>query len=100
MWLVTGGAGYIGSHVVLKMKEAGFEVLILDNLSSGLTERIPVGVKLIKGDICDFDLVSKILLENKIEGIINLAALKSVPRLPFSSINLSTSLSASNLDSP
>ena len=78
MWLVTGGAGYIGSHVVLKMKEAGFEVLILDNLSSGLTERIPVGVKLIKGDICDFDLVSKILLENKVEGIINLAALKSV----------------------
>ena len=78
MWLVTGGAGYIGSHVVLKMIEAGFEVVVLDNLSSGLTERIPVDVNFIKGDICDFDLVSKLLLENKIEGIINLAALKSV----------------------
>jgi len=78
MWLVTGGAGYIGSHVVLKMSEAGFEVVVLDNLSSGLIERIPVGVKFIKGDICDFDLVSHLLLENKVEGIINLAALKSV----------------------
>lgn len=78
MWLVTGGAGYIGSHVVLKMSEAGFEVVVLDNLSSGLIERIPVGVNFIKGDICDFDLVSQLLLENKVEGIINLAALKSV----------------------
>lgn len=78
MWLVTGGAGYIGSHVVLKMSEAGFEVVVLDNLSSGLIERIPVGANFIKGDICDFDLVSQLLLDNKVEGIINLAALKSV----------------------
>ena len=78
MWLVTGGAGYIGSHVVLKMIEAGFEVVVLDNLSSGLIERIPVGANFIKGDICDFDLVSQLLLDNKVEGIINLAALKSV----------------------
>jgi UDP-glucose 4-epimerase len=78
MWLVTGGAGYIGSHVLLKMKEAGFAFLTLDNLSSGLVKRIPSGVNLIEGDICDSDLVSRVLNENQIEGIINLAALKSV----------------------
>jgi len=78
MWLVTGGAGYIGSHVLLKMKEAGFALLTLDNLSSGLVKRIPSGVNLVEGDICDSDLVSRVLNENHIEGIINLAALKSV----------------------
>jgi UDP-glucose 4-epimerase len=78
MWLVTGGAGYIGSHVLLKMKEAGFALVTLDNLSSGLLKRIPSGVNLVKGDICDSDLVSRVLKENHIEGIINLAALKSV----------------------
>ena len=78
MWLVTGGAGYIGSHVLLKMKEAGFALVTLDNLSSGLVKRIPSGVNLIEGDICDSDLVSRVLKENHIEGIINLAALKSV----------------------
>jgi UDP-glucose 4-epimerase len=78
MWLVTGGAGYIGSHVLLKMKEAGFALVTLDNLSSGLLKRIPSGVNLVEGDICDPDLVSRVLKENQIEGIINLAALKSV----------------------
>jgi UDP-glucose 4-epimerase len=78
MWLVTGGAGYIGSHVLLKMKEAGFALVTLDNLSSGLVKRIPSGVNLVEGDICDSDLVSRVLTENQIEGIINLAALKSV----------------------
>ena len=78
MWLVTGGAGYIGSHVLLKMKEAGFALVTLDNLSSGLVKRIPSGVNLVEGDICDSDLVSRVLKENHIEGIINLAALKSV----------------------
>lgn len=78
MWLVTGGAGYIGSHVLFKMKEAGFALATLDNLSSGLVKRIPSGVNLIEGDICDSDLVSRVLTENHIEGIINLAALKSV----------------------
>ena len=78
MWLVTGGAGYIGSHVLLKMKEAGFVLFTLDNLSSGLIKRIPSGVTLIEGDISDSDLVSRVLKENPIEGIINLAALKSV----------------------
>ena len=78
MWLVTGGAGYIGSHVLFKMKEAGFALATLDNLSSGLVKRIPSGVNLIEGDICDSDLVDRVLTENHIEGIINLAALKSV----------------------
>ena len=58
MWLVTGGAGYIGSHVLLKMKEAGFALVTLDNLSSGLVKRIPSSVILVEGDICDFDWIS------------------------------------------
>jgi UDP-glucose 4-epimerase len=52
--LVTGGAGYIGSHAVLALKQAGYEVIVLDNLSNGHRELVEVlQVKLIVGDMSD-----------------------------------------------
>jgi UDP-glucose 4-epimerase len=52
--LVTGGAGYIGSHAVLALKQAGYEVIVLDNLSNGHQELVEVlQVKLIVGDMSD-----------------------------------------------
>jgi UDP-glucose 4-epimerase len=77
-WLVTGGAGYIGSHVVEEMISREHEVIVYDNLSSGRRERLPECVPLIIGDIFDKESLFNVFRRNKIEGVINLAALKSV----------------------
>ncbi|MGB4006817.1 MAG: UDP-glucose 4-epimerase GalE [Halanaerobiaceae bacterium] len=71
--LVTGGAGYIGSHVAKKLAEAGFNVIVLDNLSKGHREAVLKG-KLIVGDLADVDLLDRIMKEEGIEGVIHLAA--------------------------
>ena len=55
--LVTGGAGYIGSHMVLELLDAGEQVVVLDNLSTGFRAAIPEGAKLVVGDFGDQDLV-------------------------------------------
>jgi UDP-glucose 4-epimerase len=78
MWVLTGGAGYIGSHVSQAMVDAGFEVLILDNLSNGLESRVPKSAEFIKGDIRDESVVKKVLGRKNVVGVINLAGLKSV----------------------
>lgn len=57
--LVTGGAGFIGSHVVDSYIDAGHEVAVLDNFSTGVKENIPAGVKLFKGDITDKEFIDK-----------------------------------------
>ncbi len=54
--LVTGGAGFIGSHVARAYVEAGRPVVVLDNLSTGSRERVPGGAELVEGDLNDFDL--------------------------------------------
>lgn len=72
--LVTGGAGYIGSHVIKLLLEAGFEPVILDNLSSGHKQAI-LGGKLYQGDIADREILKKIFSENRIDAVIHLAAL-------------------------
>jgi UDP-glucose 4-epimerase len=77
-WLVTGGAGYIGSHVVHELLSINQKVIVYDNLTTGKPSRLPEGVTLTIGDICDIDMVSNILEKGKIQGVINLAALKSV----------------------
>jgi UDP-glucose 4-epimerase len=51
--LVTGGAGYIGSHVVLELLEAGEEPIVLDDLSTGFREAVPDVVKFVRGDVGD-----------------------------------------------
>lgn len=76
--LVTGGAGYIGSHVVKSLTEQGAKVTILDNLSTGFKENILAG-QFIQGDIGDQELISRILREEKIETVMHFAALTVIP---------------------
>ncbi len=76
--LVTGGAGYIGSHVVRQLGEAGESIVVLDNLSSGFEAAILYG-KFVKGDTGDGALVAKVLKENKIDTVMHFAAHTVVP---------------------
>ena len=74
MILVTGGAGYVGSITVYKLMKKGYDVCIIDNLSSGHTELLPKDVKLYVGDIGDYDLLCDIFSNNKITHVIHCAA--------------------------
>lgn len=76
--LVTGGAGYIGSHVVRQLGERGESVVILDNLSTGFRESILNGT-LVVGDTGDMDLVGRILREHNIDSVLHFAAHTIVP---------------------
>lgn len=72
--LVTGGAGFIGSHVALQLLQNGHEVYILDDLSGGFVENIPQGAIFIHGSITDNDLVMRIFEEHKFQYVFHLAA--------------------------
>jgi UDP-glucose 4-epimerase len=76
-WLVTGGAGYIGAHVVRGLREAGQPVVVLDDLSTGRTERVPADVALVVGAVTDRPLVTEVLRRYRIGGVVHLAARKS-----------------------
>ena len=75
--LVTGGAGYIGSHTVRQLRETGREVVVLDSMELG-HEAALLGAELIIGDIADFDLVTSICRERKVTSVVHFAAYKSV----------------------
>ncbi len=77
--LVTGGAGYIGSHMVLELLDAGEDVIVLDNLSTGFQWAVPEGVPLIIGDVGDSALVRRLLKRNPIDAIIHFAGSIVVP---------------------
>jgi UDP-glucose 4-epimerase len=77
--LVTGGAGYIGSHMVLELLEAGEKVVVLDNLSTGFAWAVPQGVPLVVGDFGDEALVAQLLREHDVAEIIHFAAKIVVP---------------------
>ncbi|MEA2834377.1 MAG: UDP-glucose 4-epimerase [Methylobacteriaceae bacterium] len=77
--LVTGGAGYIGSHTVLELLAAGEKVVVLDNLSTGFRSAVPEDVPLIQGDFGDEDLVTELLAKHDVEAIIHFAAKIVVP---------------------
>ena len=77
--LVTGGAGYIGSHVVYGLIEQGQHVIVLDNLSSGFCEAVAEQAKLVVGDVGDADLVSRLIAEHGIDEIMHFAASTVVP---------------------
>ncbi|MER5259275.1 UDP-glucose 4-epimerase GalE [Streptomyces sp. NPDC002855] len=77
-WLITGGAGYIGAHVVRAMTEAGERAVVYDDLSSGIAERVPEGVPLVTGSTLDAELLSRTLAEHGITGVVHLAAKKQV----------------------
>ncbi len=77
--LVTGGAGYIGSHMVLELVDAGERVVVLDNLSTGHDWAVAAGVPLVIGDSGDEELVGRLLREERIDAIIHFAASIVVP---------------------
>jgi UDP-glucose 4-epimerase len=77
--LVTGGAGYIGSHMVLELLDAGEKVVVLDNLSTGFAWAVPEGVPLVVGDFGDEALVTQLLREHDVTEIIHFAAKIVVP---------------------
>lgn len=76
--LVTGGAGYIGSHVVRQLGEAGHRVVVLDNLSKGFREAVLYG-ELVEGDTGDAALVARVLAAHDIEAVMHFAAFTIVP---------------------
>ncbi|MGP3951619.1 UDP-glucose 4-epimerase GalE [Streptomyces sp. 7N604] len=77
-WLITGGAGYIGAHVVRAMTAAGEDVVVLDDLTSGVTDRLPEGVPLVRGTVLDRELLDRTLAEHRVSGVVHLAARKQV----------------------
>ena len=83
--LVTGGLGYIGSHTCVELVNAGYDVVILDNLSNSkievldkIEEIVSKDIKFYKGDMIDGDLLDKIFKEEKIDSVIDFAAFKAV----------------------
>jgi len=77
-WLITGGAGYIGSHVVDLFLFSGESIVVIDNLRTGQVDRLPQGVQFFHGDITKESDLETLFSSFKIKGIINLAGLKSV----------------------
>lgn len=77
--LVTGGAGYIGSHMVLELLDAGESVVVLDNLSTGFRWAVPEPARLVVGDVGDQDLVATLVAEHAIDSIIHFAGSIVVP---------------------
>src|SRR6516165_5220985 len=77
--LVTGGAGYIGSHMVYALVEAGERVVVIDNLSTGFATAVPTGVPLLVGDAGDEALVSSAIVEHDVESVIHFAGSVVVP---------------------
>jgi len=76
--LVTGGAGYIGSHVVQQLAAAGERIVVLDNLGRGFRQAVVAG-ELVVGDVGDFALVSRVLSEHGVETVMHFAAHTIVP---------------------
>jgi UDP-glucose 4-epimerase len=77
--LVTGGAGYIGSHAVLALLDAGWPVAVIDDLSNGTREVVPDGVPFYEGNIADPELVERIFREQHIQAIMHFAGSIVVP---------------------
>jgi UDP-glucose 4-epimerase len=77
--LVTGGAGYIGSHAVLALLDAGWSVAVIDDLSNGTREMVPDGVAFFEGSAADRELVGRILAEQNIGAVMHFAGSIVVP---------------------
>src|SRR6188768_4031965 len=71
--LVTGGAGFIGSHMVHLLNDAGESVVVIDNLSTGFSSALPENVPLFIGDAADENLVEGVLTANRVDAIIHFA---------------------------
>jgi len=77
-YLVTGGAGYVGSHTVLALRDAGAEVTVLDDLSTGHAAAVPQGVRLVQGDAGDTRLLRDLFAATRFDAVFHFAALTLV----------------------
>ena len=77
--LVTGGAGYIGSHMVLALTDAGEDVVVLDNLTTGYWWAISPKAKLVEGDIGDEALLARLMAEHRFDAVVHFAGSIVVP---------------------
>jgi UDP-glucose 4-epimerase len=77
-YLVTGGAGYVGSHVVAALADRGDTVVVFDNLRQGHREAVPDGVKLLVADLADAEAVDSALADGPWDGVLHFAALSLV----------------------
>ncbi|MFD7547612.1 UDP-glucose 4-epimerase GalE [Streptomyces sp. NPDC059578] len=77
-WLVTGGAGYIGAHVVRALIEGGQQVVVYDDLSTGSRDRVPDGVPLVIGSVLDRAALDAALRDHAITGVVHIAGKKQV----------------------
>ena len=77
--LVTGGAGYVGSHVVLAFREAGYPVVVLDDLSTGRRAALPPDTVLVEGDAGDRARVARVFRDHAVATVVHLAGSSSVP---------------------
>jgi UDP-glucose 4-epimerase len=75
-WMVTGGAGYIGAHVVRAFTEQGLAAVVVDDLSSGHREFVPDGVPFVEGSILDTELLVRALSEHEVQGVVHVAGYK------------------------
>jgi UDP-glucose 4-epimerase len=75
-WLVTGGAGYIGSHVVRALRAGGFDVVVIDDLSSGHRDFVPAEVPFVEASILDGAALDAIFAGHPIDGVVHLAGYK------------------------
>ncbi len=75
-WLVTGGAGYIGAHVVRALSEVGISPVVVDDLSSGRARFVPADVPLVQGDILDVELLTSTLDQYGCTGVVHVAGFK------------------------
>jgi len=77
-WMITGGAGYIGSHVVRALVDGGARVVVFDDLSTGDPSRLPPQVPLVRGTVLDGAAVRQALRDHAVDGIVHIAAKKQV----------------------
>ncbi len=77
--LITGGAGYIGSHAILAFREAGYDVVVLDRLSTGHRSAVPADVPFIRGDAGDLETVRAIIETHSIKSVVHFAGRLIVP---------------------
>jgi UDP-glucose 4-epimerase len=80
--LVTGGAGFIGSHLVDRLLADGHDVTVLDNLSTGVRERVPAAARFEEGDVADSDVVDRVFVEGAFDLVFHVAGQASI-RLSF-----------------
>jgi UDP-glucose 4-epimerase len=77
-WLLTGGAGYIGANVIRSLQAAGHEVVVVDDLSTGLRRKLPPDVAFVEADVADRDVLVRTMRDHGVTGVVHLAAKKAV----------------------